>query len=136
MCADDNAYELASEMAVGFRAAKAVPGYAPYRARLGLTILTLTLDSDPAIASRMTEAVTTEAISSADGSAARELLTHPASSRLLSPEQSQLLADTQAISGIRAGSIPEPHRTDLLAAVSAAEAQLRAFTRSGRHAGS
>jgi hypothetical protein len=137
MCADDDdAHELASKTALGFRTAGPAPGYAPYRARLGLTILTLALHSDPASASRITDAVTAEAIASADGSAARELLTHPASSGLLSPAQRQLLAGTQAASGVRAGSVPEPHRTDLLAAASAAEAQLRAFTRSGCHAGS
>jgi hypothetical protein len=127
MCAgDQKAAELAATLARGFAAADPIPGYAVYRARLGLTVVTLACGLDPAAAGDVTRAVAAEAIASADGNATREVLTHPDAGTWLPSSQRQSLRGILDAAGLGAGSIPEPLYRKLLTAAAAAETQLRA----------
>jgi len=131
MCADGHQVsELAARLADGFTAAEPVPGYAVYRARLGLIIVTLAAGPGPAAATRTARTVAAEAIASADGNAAREILQHQHASRWLPPTQLQSLRSILDAAGLAAGSIAEPFRSELLAAAAVAEGQLRAALRS------
>jgi hypothetical protein len=111
-------------MADGFAAPEPVPGYAAYRARLGATVTTLASAADPAKARLMADAVACEAITSADGYAARDVLASPETRDLVRASQRQRLIDIKTASGIGTGSIPGPLCRDLVLAVSKAEALL------------
>jgi hypothetical protein len=130
MCADDQeATGLAAPLARGFAGADPVPGYAVYRARLGLTVVTLACGLDPAAAGDVTRAVAAEAIASADGNAAREVLTHRDADTWLPSGQRQSLRGILDAAGLGAGAIPQPLYGELMAAASAAERQLLAALR-------
>jgi hypothetical protein len=126
MCADGDEpeHELITAMADGFAAPEPVPGYAAYRARLGATVTTLASAADPAKARLMADAVACEAITSADGYAARDVLASPETRDLVRASQRQRLIDIKTASGIGTGSIPGPLCRDLVLAVSKAEALL------------
>ncbi|MGH3278702.1 MAG: hypothetical protein ACRDNW_06140 [Trebonia sp.] len=127
MCADEQQVNaLAAKLADGFTAAEPVPGYAVYRARLGLTIVTLAAEPQPAAATRTARTVAAEAIASADGNAAREVLRHQHASSRLPPAQLQSLRSILDAAGLAAGSIAEPFRSELLTAAAVAGCQLRA----------
>lgn len=57
-----------------FRGSEPIPGYADFRARLGLTVVTLANPADPGVAGRLLTQVAAEAIEADDGYAAREVL--------------------------------------------------------------
>lgn len=132
MCADDHkARQLADTLARRFAAADPIPGYAVYRTRLGLTIVTLAYGPDPTAASHVTRTVAAEAIASADGNAAREILKNPDIGNWVPSGQRQSLHNIMDAAGLGIGSIPEPLYSELLAATSAAESRLRSVLRHG-----
>jgi hypothetical protein len=132
ICAQDQAASRRhiTAMTESFQPAEPVPGYATYRAKLGIVTIVLARDADPAEAKRIASTVTTEVIGSSDGYAAREVLAHPTAADLLSVRQRQQLDGTAAASGLAAGSIAEPLHRDLMAAVSTAEHRLHVLLNS------
>jgi len=132
ICAQDHtaSQRHVAAMTESFQPAEPVPGYATYRAKLGILTIVLARDADPAEAGRIASTVTTEVIGSSDGYAAREVLAHPAAADVLSSWHRQQLDGIAAASGLGAGSIPEPLHRDLMAAVSAAEHRLHVLLNS------
>jgi hypothetical protein len=96
------------------------PGYAFFRAQLGLTVTTLadTVDSDAA--SRVLAQVVGEVIESEDGYAAREVLRYRDMQTAVTDEQRAALTDLMNASGLGIGTLPEPLRQSLLDATHAA----------------
>jgi hypothetical protein len=97
-----------------------MPGYAFFRAQLGLTVTTLadTVDSDAA--SRMLAQAVDEVIESEDGYAAREVLRYRDIQATVTGGQRAALTDLVNASGLGIGTLPEPLRQSLLDATHAA----------------
>jgi hypothetical protein len=111
MCAPgQQAGTLAAGLAARFTVAEPVPGYAVYRARLGLAIVTLANEANTAESSRAARTVAVEAISSGDGNAAREVPGHEHANSLLTAAQLYSLGCILNDSGLAAGVIPQSHR--------------------------
>jgi hypothetical protein len=121
MCAEEDATDcdVANATARCFLSSHRVAGYAVYRARLGLTVTTLTRSKEIA------DKTAAGAITSADAYAARDVLTHPEVGILLSPDDRRRLVGLVTSSALNAGTIPERLRGELIAAVSTAEGRLR-----------
>lgn len=109
-----------------FTARTPTAGYASYRARLGLTIATLANPTHPDLATDLLNHVAEETINSADGYAARDLLTirHPTEG--ITQPQRQLLGRLASQSGIGAGTLPAATLQELTNAANGALASLRA----------
>ncbi|MFC5054548.1 hypothetical protein [Saccharothrix xinjiangensis] len=97
-----------------------IPGYAFFRAQLGLTVATLADTTDPEAANRVLLQVVDEAIGAADGYAARELLRHPGTQAAATGGQRAALAALVDASGLGTGTMPEPLRQSLLDSTRAA----------------
>lgn len=97
-----------------------MPGYAFFRAQLGLTVATLadTVDSDAA--SRVLAQVVGEVIESEDGYAAREVLRYRDIPAVVTGGQRAALTNLMNASGLGIGTLPEPLRQSLLDATHAA----------------
>ncbi|GAA1770710.1 hypothetical protein GCM10009734_94260 [Nonomuraea bangladeshensis] len=81
-----------------------LPGYAVFRARLGLTVATLASSTDAEAAYRVHSQAVEEVIESGDGYASRDILTgvHP-----LSRMHQQALTRLMASSGLGTGELPQ-----------------------------
>ncbi|MEV6871653.1 hypothetical protein [Amycolatopsis sp. NPDC051128] len=103
-----------------------MPGYAFFRAQLGLTVTTLadTVDSDAA--SRVLAEVVSEVIGSADGYAAREALRYREIPDGVTDGQRAVLTDLVISSGLGIGTMREPLRRSLLDSTRVAAQVLRA----------
>jgi thiopeptide-type bacteriocin biosynthesis protein len=102
----------------------ASPGMTVSRIRLSLTAAEFATAIDPAQEYLLAQ-VADDALQHGDAHAAREILDHPASTSFLNQAQRQRLRGITDAVGLGAGSIPEPLQSELLAAASAAEAELR-----------
>ena len=132
MCAaPDSAGRDITAMVGHFLGSEPTPGYADFRARLGLTVATLVSTADPGVAGRVLDHVATEVIEAGDGYAAREVLRHTRSEdgTRLSGAQDRALSAVVRSSGLGRGAIPTRLMADLLTAVTTSEAAaFRALT--------
>lgn len=134
MCAEPDEAATGRHMAAmveRFLRHEPVPGYAVFRARLGLTVAALAGGADAGVADCVRARVATEVIESGDGYAARDVLAHQRSSRGLSDARRQALAALVASSGLGAGALPEPLLGTLMGAVETAGEALATALRSG-----
>jgi hypothetical protein len=106
-----------------------MPGYAFFRAQLGLTVTTLADTIDPDAAGRVLTQVTDEVIESGDGYAAREILRYHDTQAAVTGRQCAALTDLLDASGLGAGTLPEPLRQSLLDSTRVAAQALRASLR-------
>jgi hypothetical protein len=111
-------------MVEAFQDQKPVPGYAPYHARLGLSVATLAAGLYPEAANRALVRAAEEALKSGDGYAAREIARFKNTTLRLDEQHHQALADVAVTSGLGAGLLPEPLLDSLLVSVDLAEAAL------------
>jgi thiopeptide-type bacteriocin biosynthesis protein len=103
----------------------ASPGMTLSRIRLSITAAELATAIDPAQQHLFGQAAAC-ALQDEDAHAAREILDDPAAMSFLPHPQRQRLRSITAAAGLGAGAIPEPLQSELLAAVSTAETELRA----------
>ncbi|GAA4185781.1 hypothetical protein GCM10022252_16730 [Streptosporangium oxazolinicum] len=125
MCAAPNSAGRDITAMVGhFLGSEPTPGYADFRARLGLTVVTLATTADPDAAGRILVHVATEVIEAGDGYAAREVLKHTRGKDgiRLSDAQDRALSAVVQSSGLGRGAIPTHLMSDLLAAVTTSQA--------------
>lgn len=138
MCSDADrapANRHVSEMMERFIERKPIPGYAFFRAQLGLTVATLAASTDRDTASHILTQVTDEVIESRDGYAAREVLRHRDMPSTMTGEQRAALTKLLNASGLGTGTLPEPLLQNLLDSTGvAAEALSRAVSRPARKA--
>ncbi|WP_261558879.1 hypothetical protein [Frankia tisae] len=125
MCTDGTpASRNIDEMIEHFVGQEPRPGYAVFRAQLGLTVATLASPTDRAAANGILAQVADEVIKAGDGYAARDVLRHPDTQAAdLTSEQGSALVDVLTSSGLEAGRLPEPLLRSLLSSArTAAEA--------------
>jgi hypothetical protein len=123
MCTDTDstsAYRNVTAMIEQFVEQQPLPGYAVFRAQLGLTVTTLASATDPDAASRVLAQVTDEVIKSGDGYAAREVLRYCGIQASATGEQHAALTNLLGASGLGAGTLPESLRQSLLDSTQAA----------------
>lgn len=113
------------------------PGYAVFRAQLGLTVAALAGTTDPEAARRTLGQVADEVIRSGDGYAAREVLRYRGpQTGWLTGEQGSGLSDLLAASGLGAGRLPGSLLRSLVASThNAAEALATSLPQPNDHAG-
>ncbi|MFI9598105.1 hypothetical protein [Nonomuraea sp. NPDC052265] len=97
-----------TSMVVQFLADKPKPGYAVFRARLGLTVATLAADVDPGMASLVHDHAATEVLTSGDGYAARDILTNRHPLEGVSGGRRQALARLVESAGLGSKRLPAP----------------------------
>lgn len=107
-----------------FAQQRPAPGYAAFRAQLGLTITTLASIADPTAARHILSQVADEAIRSRDGYAARAVLHYDEVSAHFSSQQGEALTDLLTSSGLGAGTMPEPLLDSLYASTQTAASVL------------
>jgi hypothetical protein len=123
MCTDPespSAYHNVTAMIEQFVEQQPLPGYAFFRAQLGLTVTTLASSTDSNAASRVFAQVTDEVIKSGDGYAAREVLRYPGTQASATGEQHAALTDLLDASGLGSGTLPESLRRSLFDSTQAA----------------
>ncbi|HEX6356061.1 hypothetical protein [Actinophytocola sp.] len=132
MCPDTDstsASRATAAMIEHFVERQPMPGYAAFRAQLGLTVTTLASATDPNATSRILVQVADEVIKSGDGYAAREVLRYHGIQANLTSTQYAALTDRLDASGLGVGTLPEPLLQNLLgstqAAVEALDSSLR-----------
>jgi hypothetical protein len=104
-----------------------MPGYAVFRAQLGLTVATLASATDRAAANGVLPQVADEVIKVGDGYAARDVLHHQeAQAAALTCEQGKSLSNLLAASGLDIGRLPEPLMRSLLSSAHTAAEVLSA----------
>lgn len=132
MCTDTDSTSMNPDVAAmiaRFIEQQPMPGYAFFRAQLGLTVTTLadTIDSDAA--DRVLAQVTDEVIESGDGYAAREVLRYRDTPATVTGGQRAALTDLLNASGLGTGTLPEPLRQSLFDSTQAAAQALRVSLR-------
>jgi hypothetical protein len=102
-----------------------MPGYAAFRAQLGLTVTTLADATDPEAADAVFTQVADEVIKAGDGYAARDVFRYR-DTRVanLTGGQSEVLADLLVSSGLGTGTLPEALLHLLLSSVQTAVKEL------------
>jgi hypothetical protein len=85
-----------------------VPGYAAYRAQLGLTVSTLAQPTNPDAARHVLNQAANEAIQAGDGYAARDLLRAHQEPPSLTTEQHPALTNIVTAAGLGSGTMPDP----------------------------
>jgi hypothetical protein len=108
-----------------FLAHEPIPGYAVFRARLGLTVAHLASEHDHNRAQHLLRRTATEAINADDGYAARDILGHRTTLQL-HDRQREDLAGIVAGAGLGARALPVPERESLTESVGIAEQVLAA----------
>jgi hypothetical protein len=104
-----------------------MPGYACFRAQLGLSVTALAETIDTEAASRVLAQVADEVIESRDGYASREILRYHDTQAPMTDRQHAALTDLLAASGLGTGTMPEPLRRSLLDSTRVAAQELRAL---------
>ncbi|WP_447006665.1 hypothetical protein ACRAKI_09390 [Saccharothrix isguenensis] len=97
-----------------------MPGYAAFRAQLGLTVTTLAAATDPEAADSVLAQVADEVIKASDGYAARDVLRHRDTQANLPNEQREALSDLLVSSGLGSGTLLEHLLKSLLDSAQAA----------------
>ncbi|WP_449061487.1 hypothetical protein [Planomonospora algeriensis] len=131
MCAEKNSVSIGRDITVmvdGFlgQAPVAVPGYAVFRARLGLTVATLAGDTDAETAGRVLAQAAVEVVEAEDGYAAREVLGYRSPVTGLTAVQRKALSTVVTASGLGVGTMPEPALASLVGAARIAKDALAA----------
>lgn len=112
-----------------FLGARPMPGYAVFRAHLGMTVAALAAATDPDAATRVLTQTVEEVIEAEDGYAARDVLRlRPTQAVDLPARHDEALADLLNASGLRAGTPPEPVLESVLGSARTAEAAIVAAT--------
>jgi hypothetical protein len=101
---------------VGYSAREPVAGYASYQARLGLTVATLANSVSPDLATELLTSAAANAIDSADGYAARDVLGFREPIQGITDHQRSVLSRLAAQSGLGVGTLPQPSLLRLTAA--------------------
>lgn len=132
MCTDEGRSSIShavTTMVDAFLRQPPAPGYAPFRAQLGLTVATLAAATDTVTAANVLHRTADEALESGDGYAARDVLRYRSAAG--EPQRAQRAALTRLAnsSGMGAGTLPEPLRRALLSAVQIAIGALTAALR-------
>ncbi|GGQ42944.1 hypothetical protein [Couchioplanes azureus] len=109
----------------GYRARGPVSGYASYRARLGLTLVTLAYPTRPDTAAILLREVAEETIAAADGYAARDLLSFRGPVDGITPAQRTRLTNINAESRLGLRTLPDLALQQLTSSTLAAETALR-----------
>ena len=133
MCTEPNDPLMAHHLTTAitrFTARTPMAGYASYRARLGLTIATLASATHPELAKELLGRTAEEAIDSADGYTARDVLRFREPIDGITERQRARLSRLAAQSGLGVGTLPEPTLQRLTAAAHAAVAVLDSALRS------
>ncbi|MFI6100785.1 hypothetical protein ACIA8G_34995 [Lentzea sp. NPDC051213] len=128
MCADPDSPSRPCDvtaMITRFVEHQPMPGYAVFRAQLGLSVTTLAGAVDSETASQVLAQVADEVIESGDGYAAREVLRHNDPQAQATDEQRAALTNLLNDSGLGNGTMPEPLRQSLLDSARAAAQELR-----------
>ncbi|MET9241203.1 hypothetical protein [Nonomuraea sp. NPDC003709] len=116
-----------------YLAGRQEPGHAVFRARLGLAVVDLTTCAAPARVHPAYARLVEDALDSADGYVAREVLAHYGCRAFLNHVDEKALTSAVKSAGLGLGSIPDPLLADLLTAVengeTAIERALNAPTR-------
>jgi hypothetical protein len=112
-----------------FQVQQPVSGYAPYYARLGLSIATLAAGLYPEAANRALVRAAAEALKSGDGYAVREIIGFKNTALRLDEQHHQALIDRAAFSGLGSGPLPEPLLDSLLVSVELSSKTLEAAVR-------
>jgi hypothetical protein len=123
MCTDTDSTSASRDTATmieQFAERQPVPGYAAFRAQLGLTVTTLASATHPDAASRVLAQVADEVIESGDGYAAREVLRYHDIQTNVTRAQHTAVTDLLNASGLGAGTLPEPLLQNLLGSTQAA----------------
>lgn len=108
-----------------FLGQRPTPGYAVFRAHLGMTVAALAAATDPDAAARVLAQAVNEVIETEDGYAARDVLRlRPTQVIELTAAQDEALADLLNVSGLRAGTLPEPLLESVLSSARTAEAAI------------
>ncbi|GAA3252890.1 hypothetical protein [Nonomuraea helvata] len=97
------------------------PGHAVFRARLGLAVVDLTTCAAPARVHPAYTRLVEDALDSADGYVAREVLAHDGCRSFLDHVDEKALTSAAESAGLGIGSIPDQLMADLLAAVERSE---------------
>ncbi|HTJ68775.1 MAG TPA: hypothetical protein VL551_14665 [Actinospica sp.] len=103
-----------------------VPGYAPYHARLGMTVVALAAELHPKAANRALAHTVEMALKSADGYAARELLGRTNVGVQLQASDHRALSELAASSGLGVGELAEPLLDSVLLSTDLAKKALSA----------
>lgn len=123
MCADLDGTSVRRDVGamIGhFVGQEPMPGYAVFRAQLGLTVTTLASTTDPDAADRVLARVAEEAIKACDGYAARDVLRYRSTHAGLTGVQAKALSDLLTSSGLGSGTLPQPLLHSLLSSAQAA----------------
>lgn len=127
MCAYSAGKPVSAEalaMVEAFHDQQPVPGYAPYFARLGLSVATLAAALYPEAATRALARAAEAALKSGDGYAAREIIGFKSTALCLEQQHREALTGLAASSGLGAGPLPEPLLDSFLVSVDIAEKAL------------
>jgi hypothetical protein len=106
------------------------PSFAVFQTRTGLAALEL--DADGPHTNSLFSALTD--VARLDAYAAREVLDHPTTRALLSPERTSALGSVVAHAGLGAGHLPAAYQQSLTKSVALGEAELRRLLRDGQAA--
>jgi hypothetical protein len=109
MCAEGaSVMQNITAMVGHFLEQEPVPGYAVFRARLGLTVVSLASAADSGAADRVLARVVAEAIEAGDGYAARDVLGDLSTLTGPTNVQREALSRLVSCSGLGSGTLPEP----------------------------
>jgi hypothetical protein len=103
-----------------YRGRTPITGYASYRARLGLTIATLATDIRPDLAAELVRQIADEAITSADGYTARDVLGFRQPNAAITQHQKTTLTHLTTDAGLGTRSLPDTTLDQLTTAADAA----------------
>ena len=129
MCSYAAGKPVSAEVAAmvgAFQDQQSTPGYAPYYARLGLSVATLAAGLYPEEANRALSRAASEALKSADGYASREIAGFKSAVIHLEVQDRKALNDQVSSSGLGAGRLPGALFDSLVVSVDIAEAALKA----------
>ncbi len=126
MCTEDTPTARSVTTMIGhFLGQRPMPGYAVFRAHLGMTVAALAAATDPDLAARVLAQAVEEVVEAEDGYAARDVLRlRPTQAVFLPAGQEEALADLLSASGLRAGRPPEPMLESVLSSARTAEAAM------------
>jgi hypothetical protein len=129
MCADPDRPAVSQDitaMVEHFVEQEPVPGYAVFRARLGLTVVTLASTTDSKAADRVLAQVVAEAIETGDGYAARDVLGYLSTLTGLTKVPHEALSRLVTCSGLGVGTLPGPLLDSLISSAEVAKEALAA----------
>jgi hypothetical protein len=125
LAAGDSAIREVSRMIEQYLAGTRAPEHAVFRARLGLTVVDLTSCADQTKLGLVYAGLISEALASADGYVAREVLAHDGCRAMLIGTEERALTSAVRSSGLGLGTIPVPLMADLYTAMMLCETAMK-----------